>query len=143
MALLGRPEAAGVQLELETCERLGVSPSQFGGRPTVTTYLYDDEGQLLRTVTSSPWTAEDHALMIAWRLYRSSLHEPCGYPLAIATHPFMEGWFEQKDDLICWACTAAQEPGEDGTRKPVKVPLIVDTHDHVADPLPPVPTTPI
>jgi hypothetical protein len=91
-----------------------------------------------RTTTASPWTPEDQALMMAWREHRDGLHDACGQPLAISSHPFMEGWYDP-EQLVCWACTAMAEPGEDGTRKPVVLPSVVDTRDHVHDPLPPLP----
>lgn len=107
------------------------------GRPTITTTQVIDGVTV--TSTASPWTAEDQALMMARREYRDGIHEACGQPLAISTHPEMEGWYDPDDSLICWACTAMQDPGEDGRRKPVRLPGVVDTNDHVKNPLSPRP----
>jgi hypothetical protein len=145
--LLGRPESAAARLELETCEKLGVSPSQFHGRPTVTTYIYDEHvdvwgrrkrGEVLRVVTSSAWSAEDRLLIAAWRTYKASIHERCGHPIATAMHPDNEGWFEQVDEVTCWACTAAEGRNKDGTTKPVTFPVVVYTRDEAEKPLPPI-----
>lgn len=109
----------------------------FTGRPTVTTTVVDGDGTT-RTTTSSPWTPEDQALMMAWREYRDSLHDRCGQPIARSTHPYMEGWYDV-EDLICYACTALEPAGEDGQHKPFMIPVVVDTRDHDADPLQPIP----
>jgi len=114
-----------------------VSPSQFRGRSSVTTYLYDGQ-RLARTVTASGWTSEDRALMLGWRMYSEGLHA-CGHPKETAFHPDNEGWFDNLGWVTCWACTAGQEPDKDGHITPVRLPIVVDTRDYVAKPLPPWP----
>lgn len=137
MALLHRPEAAAARLELETCEGLGISPSQFRGRPTVATYIYDEAGRVAKVVQSSPWTEEDRALMIAWRVYQDGLCKGCGHPRATAWHPDNGlGAFELVDEVTCWGCTAAQKPREDGTIEEVTYPVIEDVRDYDVYPLP-------
>lgn len=78
--------------------------------------------------------------MLAWRVYQGSLHS-CGHPVATALHPDNEGWFEKVGEVTCWACTAAAEKNDDGTQRPVSFPIVVDTRDYAADPLPPTPIT--
>lgn len=90
---------------------------------------------MLRTVTSSPWTVEDHALMMAWREYTESLCPNCGHPKATAWHHHSSDSFELDGQFVCWACTAAQEPDKDGQREPVTYPVVVDTRDYVQYPL--------
>lgn len=111
----------------------------FTGRPTVTTTVVVDG--VTRTTTASAWGPQDQALMMAWREYQDSLHERCGQPIARSTHPFMEGWYDV-EELTCYACTALEAPGEDGQRKPVTIPMVIDTRDHDADPLQPIPVGP-
>jgi hypothetical protein len=120
---------------LETCEALGCSPSQFRGRPTLTTYVYDDAGRVLRVVQSSPWTSEDRALMLAWRTYKESLCPSCGHPKATAWHHHSEDSFDLVGEFICWGCTAAHRPDENGKRELVKYPVVEDTRDYAAFPL--------
>lgn len=120
---------------------LGISPSQFMGRASVTTNVYgegEDRNRVIRTVASSPWTPEDQALMMAWREHRDGIHESCGQPLDVSSHPFMEGWYDV-EEVTCWACTAMAEPDKDGRRRDVTIPVVVDTRDHDHDPLPPLP----
>ena len=77
--------------------------------------------------------------MLAWVEYRGGLHEPCGHPTETAFHPDNDGWFQKVGEYTCHACTAAKEPEDDGTRKPVTIPIVVDTRDYEKRPLPPWP----
>jgi hypothetical protein len=105
----------------------------------VTTYFYDDAGRVTRTATASPWTEEDRALMLAWRTYKDGLHKPCGHPVATAMHPDNGlGAFEKTEEIVCWACTAANEPDENGVISEVKFPVVVDVRDYEKFPLPPL-----
>lgn len=109
----------------------------FSGRPTITTTVVVDG--VTRTTTASPWTPEDQALMLAWREYQDSLCPDCKHPKATAWHPDNEdGGFEQTGEITCWGCTAAQQPDENGQRKPVTFPIIEDFRDYTRDPLPPL-----
>jgi hypothetical protein len=90
------------------------------------------------TVTGSAWTAEDRALMLGWRMYRASLHEPCGHPKETAFHPDNNGEFEVEGWVTCWPCTEAAL-AEDPKARPVRFPIVVDTRDYAAKPLPPWP----
>lgn len=134
MALLGRPEAHRARLTLQTCEGLGIPPSQFTGRPTVTTTVVVDG--VTRTTTASPWTPEDQSLMLAWTEYQASLCPGCGHPKATAWHHMNDDAFELQGDFVCWACTAAQKPDADGKRERTKYPIVEDTRDYVKFPLP-------
>lgn len=92
---------------------------------------------MVRVVTSSPWTEEDRALMLAWRTYELSLCSGCGHPKATAWHHQAgESSFTLDGEFICWGCTAAQAPDKDGNhQEPVKYPVVVETHDHESKPL--------
>lgn len=117
---------------LTTCEKLGVPPSQFMGRPTVTTTVVTGKGKdkERRTTTASPWTPEDQALMMAWREYQDGLCKDCGHPKETAWDATRGTWFQQVDEITCWACTAAREPNRDtGVREPKTFPVVVDTFD--------------
>jgi hypothetical protein len=73
------------------------------GRPLATTHIYDDVGQLVRTIGSPAWTDDDRALMLALQMYEDSLCR-CGEPRARAWHIDMDGWYE-KTDHTCTACS--------------------------------------
>jgi hypothetical protein len=96
-----------------------------------------------RTLTESPWTPEDRALLLAYRQCKASIHEPCGVPVEKAFNPEMRGYYEATDDepLICWACTAIAAKDHEGPEpvKPVVVGrhTVIDTRDYDANPLPP------
>ncbi len=101
--------------------------------PTVT-YLYDDPehpDRVSGTVTSPAFTREDRALLLGLEMYESSLCQ-CGWPIQVAWHSEMDGYFES-DPVVCHACTAARGsqvayPGRvrntrpDGTPMPPFVP---------------------
>lgn len=136
MARLAEPGSESALLELEACERLGVSPSQFRGRPQMTSYVYDEAGRVIRVVQSSPWTEDDRALMLALQSYRDSLCPGCGHPKKTAWHHHSEDSFDHEGDFICWACTAAQpEDPDSGQKELVKYPVVVDTRDYTRFPL--------
>ena len=117
-----------------------MSPSTLRGRPTVTTYEYDDQGRLTRSYQRSPWTDEDRALMIAWRRYQDSLCPGCGQPIDKAWHT--NGWHEVQPVAECGGCTAQrlhdwQESGGHGEPpKPVIYTRVVDTRDEPPAPPP-------
>jgi hypothetical protein len=94
-------------------------------------------------VTSSPWTSEDRALMLAWREYKDSLCSGCGHPKATAWHHLADS-FVHTGDFVCRACTAAQPADETGKRHLVKLPVVEDTRDYQQFPLrgPPEPLIP-
>lgn len=92
----------------------------------VTSYVYDDAGQIVRTVTRGAWTAEDRALVLAYRMYRDTLCR-CGEPKATAWHWDNEGFYEVDEDedfVTCHACTALEQsanPDADPVRYPVNL----------------------
>lgn len=109
------------------------------GRPLVTSYVYGDEGRILRTITWGEWTDEDRALMLALEVYRSTLCPGCHHPKATAWHPDNEGWFDPEDDeqpTTCWACTSTGQLDPDGNRIPVQYATVRDHRDYTAKPLP-------
>lgn len=82
--------------------------------------------------------------MLAWQMYQASLCSGCGHPKATAWHHHSIDSFDLVGEFVCWACTAAQPLGKDGSRQPVKFPVVEDTRDYVKFPLagPPEPEIP-
>lgn len=75
--------------------------------------------------------------MQAWRQYKQGIHPPCGHPIATAMHPDNGlGAFEKTGEITCWACTAMQDPDENGTIKEVTFPVVEDVRDYDKYPLP-------
>jgi hypothetical protein len=140
-ALLARPEAADARAELALCEDLGVSPSQLRGRPTVTSYVYDDAGRVVEMIAASPWTDEDRKLLLAHRAYLATLCPGgCGQPREKAHHPDNDGWYEA-EPTTCYACTAREQAEREGSREPVKPFTLIGIHDvrdYDQKPLPPL-----
>lgn len=112
-----------------------MSPSVFRGRPTITTYEYDQTGQVVRTVTRSAWTDEDRALMLARAQVKRSLCPGCGHPREKAWHPDNDGWFEVEKTITCHACTAERRR-DAADAKPVEYPVVTYTRDETKKPLP-------
>lgn len=143
MDLLSRPEAAEAVDELDVCAELGISPSAFRGRPSVEWRDYDDAGRVVKTVTRSPWTPEDRALMIARQIHHRSLCPGCGMPKDKAWHPENDGWIELAGVRECLGCQAmemADWDGNDSNRpKAKKYPVLRDTRNYRDNPLPPLP----
>lgn len=110
------------------------------GRTSSTFHLRDEDGNVVRTVTESPWTEEDRALMLAYRMYLNSLCSgDCGQPRALAHHPANDGWYGVGERVICHACTALKRAANEGSKEPVKpVEYYVLDHDrdYDANPLP-------
>lgn len=118
-------------------------PSQLRGRPTRTTYVYNDPeypDRVTATYTASPWTDEDRLLMLAWDAYQRTLCPDCGHPRDKAWHPDNDGWFEVTREVVCHACTAADwYDTEPEHRPPPRKHLVVtDTRDYDERPLPPL-----
>lgn len=109
---------------------------------TSTFYVYDDSGRVARAVTESPWTEEDRALMLAYRMFLDSICDGCGQPKSLAHHPDNDGWYEVAPQrVICHACTAIRRVEQEGSKEPVKpVELIrlVHDRDYSTHPLPPL-----
>lgn len=110
------------------------------GRPSTSFPIYDEDGNHVRTVTASPWTEADRALMLAFQLYESSLCPGgCGQPKALAHHPDNDGWYGIAEKVICHACTALKRAANEGSKEPVQpVEFHVLEHDrdYGARPLP-------
>lgn len=97
---------------------------------------------MVRTVTTGAWTAEDRALVLAYKRYLDSLCPGrCGEPIEKAWHWDNEGWYEvdaEDDYTTCWACTAIAQ-SEDPTAKPVRhLTRLRHERDYDTDPLPPL-----
>lgn len=101
----------------------------------MTSYVYDEGGRLLRTVARGGWAEEDRALVLAYRLWKTTMCPRCGEPKAHAWHWDNEGFYELDEDheITCWSCTAIQGDSE----KPVTFPRVLYTRDLDARPLPP------
>ena len=104
----------------------------------MTTYEYDAQGRVLRTVQASPWTAEDRALMLAWDMHQQSLCPGCSEPKETAWHWDNDGWFDVVDPITCHVCTVRRRHGaEDPDTVPaVEYLPVVYTRNHDDRPLP-------
>jgi YD repeat-containing protein len=84
-------DEAGLRRRVETAERLGIPPSQLDGREPaeVTEYEYDEQGRLVRSVTTREprYTEQDRAELLALAIYREGLCPRCGRPLDVCTAP--------------------------------------------------------
>lgn len=85
-------------------------------------------------MTASPWTAEDRALLLAYRSYRATLCPGCGHPKETAWHVDNGGEFEVTSRYTCHPCTAKR--ADNGGSDPVEYVVVTDTRDYAADPLP-------
>ncbi|VXC44008.1 hypothetical protein [Nocardioides sp. AX2bis] len=111
----------------------------------MTTYLYDEAtGRVASTVTSSPWTDEDRALLLALASYEESLCA-CGEPRALAHHPDNDGWYHVETEAehgaaVCHACGAIEHWRSETKAGDVPaglIPVLVHDRDYEAKPLPP------
>lgn len=91
---------------------------------------------MVRTVTSSPWTSEDRALLLAYEQYKQTLCPGCHHPKETAWHLDNGGYFEPGARFVCHACTAMRDSGDGSTVDPVEYGGAVDTRDYAEDPLP-------
>lgn len=89
------------------------------------------QGRVVRTVTASPWTTEDRALMLAYEQYLATLCPKCRHPKATAWHFDNEGEFEVVEQYTCHPCTLQVDGPE-----PVQFVSVADTRDYAEDPLP-------
>lgn len=97
---------------------------------------------MLRTVTASPWTEEDRALMLGYRSYLATLCPgECGQPRELAHHWDNEGWYsvEDEDRTTCHACTALKQAGAKEPIEPVEFLTISHPRDYATKPLRPTP----
>lgn len=92
---------------LEAARSWGVPPSQFIGYGSTTTeHHYNGAGQLVRSVTSSPWTQDDRDNVFALLNYEADCCPSCRQPLAETTDPDNEGRFVPLLPIRCHRCTA-------------------------------------
>lgn len=73
----------------------------------MTVYEYDDEGRLVRSVTThdAEWADEDLGYGKAHRRNEKGKCPGCGLPLAETTNPDNEGAYEAPPPMRCHACT--------------------------------------
>lgn len=90
---------------------------------------------MARTVTGSPWTSEDRALMLAYRVYKATLCPGCGHPKETAWHFDNEGEFEVKARYTCHPCTVKNTPGDGRSVDPVDYVVVLDARDYAESPL--------
>lgn len=87
---------------------------------------------MTRAIHGPPYTADDHALLAGLQDYERTLCPGgCGFPIDVAWHSDMDGWFDEVHEYVCHACTARQ----DGRER--KFPVVATSRDLVANPLPP------
>lgn len=115
----------------------------FRGRRTTTVYVYDDQGRVQRTVTASPWTDEDRALLLAYGKHKASRCPGCGEPKSLAWHPDNDGYYTVPDDLrvVCHGCTALAKVRAEGSSpssepvKPVEYLGVIHDRNYETHPL--------
>lgn len=109
MDLINEP---GTLAELRAARAWGVSWSRWcGTRPTTTTtYEYDDQGRVVRTVAVSDpdWTDLDRRAALALHAYEQDLCSGCGQPLSETTKPERDGQYLPLAAVRCHFCTAAE-----------------------------------
>lgn len=125
----------------------GVSPSRFLGRPVRTSYVLDEHGRVIASVTDPDWTDDDRDLALALLVYEAGLCGGCGHLLAETTAPEAEDSY-QGDLLRCHRCTAAEQVAEQYRGNPQPGSLRYSArprqpHQHDAEPTDPTdPTDP-
>lgn len=87
-----------------------MSPKRFAGwePATVTEYEYDDDGRLVRSVTTREieWDDDERAWAIALIEYESDKCPGCGGQLEETTDPKTEGRWKVPYPTRCQRCTA-------------------------------------
>ena len=63
------------------------------------------------TTLHRDWSVKDRALAMALIAAEADIG-PCGHPHSQTTGD-LEGWFEVNDEVVCWACYAADEDRKD------------------------------
>lgn len=84
-----------------------------------TTHEYDENGRLVRSVTTreAEWTDEDRAVAVAWISYRSSICS-CGESLIATTDPRMEGRYEPDGFVQCHKCVGLEQARDPVEKNP-------------------------
>ena len=107
--------------DVEAATRLGIPYSRFRGeeRSEATSYEYDDDGRLARSVTvrEPEWTPDDRALVLALIEEEKQICSICGHPLSECRDPSTAGtWMAVTE--ICQPGRIAQATAENerGTR---------------------------
>lgn len=107
----------------------------------MTTYEHDDAGRVTRSYESSPWTAADRALMLAFEQYKATLCPRCSNPKAKAwssmdpdAPDFDEhsGWWEMTTPMVCEPCTVQNRHGNPEA-PPVEYAAAYDTRPYDPD----------
>lgn len=86
------------------------------------TFVYDDPDHPYRatgTIQSPAYVGEDRALLRALKLYEDGLCGGCRFPVDVAWHSDMDGWFEV-EEYVCYACSARSPDGPNVTRSMVR-----------------------
>lgn len=120
---LGRPENRHVLHELRTAREWGVPLSTIRGNGT-----------------PGVWKPQDRFAAMALLEYETTLHA-CGFPVDVAMHPEMGGYFEVDDTNVCAACAALDEYRRERANDqpiPGQVLRVINTWPQ-DEPLPPLP----
>jgi YD repeat-containing protein len=112
---------AQLRSDIEAATRAGVPYSRFRGdeRSEATTYEYDPDGRLTRSVTvrEPEWTDDDRAFLLALLEEERETCPICGHPLALCRDPRTERKWTVVTE-ICQPGRVAQATAENeqGTR---------------------------
>lgn len=101
-----------LRAELEAARSWGVSWRRFcGWEPQrVTTYEYDDDGRLIRAVTTTEaeWDDEQRDAVYALARFEAGLCPGCRQPIAETTAPEAEFAYKELETLRCFRCQATE-----------------------------------
>lgn len=87
---------------------------------SVTVYEYDEDGRLVRSVTThdAEWTDEDLGHAKAYQRNENSKCPGCGLDLSETTDPENEGMYEAPPPMRCHACTPLEHRKSEYTESP-------------------------
>jgi hypothetical protein len=112
---------------LKAARAWGVSPSIFMGAKHVTTHEYNSHGQMVKSVTTPEWTAEDRDLAMQLSLYEAQLC-PEGHYIPESAAADAEEDFESVVEGLCHACVAEHQAAKRWEDHKHPYALLVSTH---------------
>lgn len=86
----------------------------------MTVYEYDEQGRLVRSVTThdAEWSDEDRGYVTAHRRNEHEKCPGCGLPLSETTDPEHEGAYEAPPPMRCHACTPLEHRKDEYKQSP-------------------------
>lgn len=122
----------GLRAELEAARSWGVSLRRFSGwePDSVTTYEYDPDGRLVRTVTTvdPEWDGAERDNALALAAYEADLCPGCRRPMAETTDPANEARYVADAAIRCHCCTAQDSARKAYEESPSPSALFIPVH---------------